>query len=408
MYSYVARQPILDSNQELVAYELLFRDGESNHFPNICPDQATSNIITNNHLNMGVEKVTGDLPAFINFHADTLIRNFPSFLDPEKVVIEILEDVPISDELLEACRDLRAKGYKFALDDHDFDPKWDVFFPLVDIIKVDVLNTNMLSISRYIRRLEDHNVTLLAEKVETAEQFAQLKLLGFTQFQGYFFAKPEMIKQKKISTSKQNILALIEQANLEKLNFDKISDIFSCDPGLTYKLLRFINSPTYGRSQEITSLKHALIYIGEVELKKFIALLALSDLNDGQPSETMRISLTRAKFCEQISNLRRDEENPPKAFLTGMLSMIDGILNYELTTVLDILPIHTEIKSALKGEKNVLFGYLMLARKSEQGMWLEAEKIAAALNISHEAYYQAHSLALEWADDMMLTQQMAQ
>ena len=149
--------------------------------------------------------------------------------------------------------------------------------------------------------------------------------------------------------------------------------------------MRFINSPTYGRSQEITSLKHALSYIGEVELKKFIALLALSDLNDGQPSETMRMSLTRAKFCEQISNLRRDEENPPKAFLTGMLSMIDGILNYELTTVLDILPIHTEIKSALKGEKNVLFGYLMLARKSEKGMWLEAEKIAAALNISHES-----------------------
>ena len=171
MYSYVARQPILDINQELVAYELLFRDGESNHFPNICPDQATSNILTNNHLSMGVEKVTGDLPAFINFHADTLIRNFPSFLDPNKVVIEILENVPISDELLVACRELKNKGYKFALDDHDFDPKWDVFFPLVDIIKVDVLSTNMLTISRYIRRLEAFNLTLLAEKVETAEQF---------------------------------------------------------------------------------------------------------------------------------------------------------------------------------------------------------------------------------------------
>ncbi len=408
MYSYVARQPILDINQELVAYELLFRDGESNHFPNICPDQATSNILTNNHLSMGVEKVTGDLPAFINFHADTLIRNFPSFLDPNKVVIEILEDVPISDELLDACRDLKNKGYKFALDDHDFDPKWDVFFPLVDIIKVDVLSTNMLTISRYIRRLEEFNLTLLAEKVETAEQFAQLKLLGFTQFQGYFFARPEMIKQKKVTTSKQSILSLIEQANQPGLDFDKISNIFSSDPGLTYKLLRFINSPTYGRSQEITSLKHALIYIGEVELKKFIALLALSDLSDSKPSEIMRVSLVRAKFCEQISNLRKDEENPPKAFLTGMLSMIDGILNYELNSVLDILPIHPEIKAALLGEKDTLTGYLMLARKSEKGLWQEAEKIAKALNVSLEQYYQAHAKAIEWADDMMLTQQKVQ
>ncbi|QOL26326.1 HDOD domain-containing protein [Thalassotalea sp. LPB0316] len=408
MYSYVARQPILDSNQELVAYELLFRDGESNQFPNICPDQATSNLLTNNHLHMGVEKVTGDLPAFINFHADTLIKNFPSFLDPEKVVIEILEDVPISEELLTACRDLRAKGYKFALDDHDFDPKWDVFFPLVDIIKVDVLNTNMLSISRYVRRLQEHNLVLLAEKVETAEQFAQLKLLGFTHFQGYFFARPEMIKQKKISTAKQKILSLIEQANQVQLDFDKISEIFSSDTGLTYKLLRFINSPTYGRNQEITSLKHALIYIGEAELKKFIALLALSDLNEDQPSETLRMSLTRAKFCEQISNLRQDEENPPKAFLTGMLSMIDGILNSELDSVLEILPIHPEIKAALKGKKNNLFGYLLLARKSEKGLWQQAEKLADKLKIAKEQYYQAHAKALEWADEMMLTQQTAQ
>jgi len=408
LYSYVARQPILNEDQELVAYELLFRDGESNSFPDVCPDQATSNILTNNHLNTGVEKVTGDLPAFINFHADTLIRNFPSFLDPEKVVIEILEDVPISEELLSACKDLRSKGYKFALDDHDFDPKWDVFFPFVDIIKVDVLNTNILDVSRYVRRLADHDVILLAEKVETAEQFAQLKLLGFSQFQGYFFAKPEMIKQKKIATSKHTILELIEQSSQESLNFDLVSDIFSRDPGLTYKLLRFINSPTYGQTQEITSLKHALIYIGEVELKKFIALLALSDLNDNQSSEAMRMSLARAKFCEQISNLRKDKENPPKAFLTGLLSMIDGIMNIEIAPLLDILPVHNDIKIALKGEKSPLFYYLELARKTEQGEWAEAERIVKALKIPSVEYYNAHSTAIEWADEMMLTQQKVQ
>ncbi|NMP30747.1 HDOD domain-containing protein [Thalassotalea sp. M1531] len=401
MYSYVARQPILNLQQQCIAYELLFRDGQSNHFPDINPDQATSNILTNNHLTMGVEQVTGDLTAYINFHADTLIRHFPSFLDPKKIVIEILEDVPISDELLAACISLKEKGYTLALDDHDFDPKWDIFLPYVDIIKVDVLAISILEISRYINRIKDHNKILLAEKVETARQFEQLKMLGFTLFQGYFFAKPEMLKQKKISTTKQNILELINQASHGQLNFDTISEIFSSDPGLTYKLLRFINSPIYGRSQEITSLKHALIYIGEVELKKFIALLALSDLAQNKPNEIMRLSLFRAKYCELVGQAMQDNEDPPKAFLTGMLSMIDGILDHDIGSVVDILPIDKEIKAALLGENIYLTSYLDLAKHSEQGQWLHCESIAKQFRIPIEACNQIHQDAIAWADSML-------
>ncbi|WP_448554209.1 EAL and HDOD domain-containing protein [Thalassotalea montiporae] len=401
MYSYVARQPILDNNQQLVAYELLFRDGGSNYFPNINPDQATSNILTNNHLTMGVEQVTGDLPAYINFHADTLIRHFPSFLDPKKIVIEILEDVPISDELLAACKSLKEQGYVLALDDHDFDPKWDVFLPYIDIIKVDVLSISILEVSRYVNRIKPYNKTLLAEKVETAQQFEQLKMLGFSLFQGYFFAKPEMLKQKKITTTKHNILELINQASKMSLDFDHISDIFSSDPGLTYKLLRFINSPTYGRSQQITSLKHALVYIGEVELKKFIALLALSDLAEDKASELMRISLFRARFCEQIGQLLKDSDNPPKAFLTGLLSMIDGILDHDIQSVVEILPIDQDIKSALLGEAIYLTNYLDLAKHFEQGQWLHSESIAQQFGLDMEKCSAAHIEAMGWADSML-------
>mgnify|MGYP000498261724 FL=1 len=159
----------------------------------------------------------------------------------------------------------------------------------------------MLEISRLVRSLNHTKITLLAEKVETAKQFEQTRLLGFSLFQGYFFARPEMLKQKKVTSAKQKILALIGHANDEQLDFDTMGNIFSSDPGLTYKLLRFINNPCYGRSQEITSLKHALIYIGDIELKKFIALLALADLNQNKPSEIIRLSLIRAKFCEHIS-----------------------------------------------------------------------------------------------------------
>jgi EAL and modified HD-GYP domain-containing signal transduction protein len=402
LYSYVARQPILDIDQHVVAYELLFRDGKSNSFPDIDPNQATSNILTNNHLTLGLEQVTGNLPAYINFHADTLLRHFPSFLDPKKVVLEILEDVPVTDELLDACKALKKKGYTLALDDFDFDDKWQAFYPIVDIIKVDVLEFSILEISKLVRKLADLNVTLLAEKVETLEQFERLKMLGFTLFQGYFFAKPEMLKQRKITTAKQNIIELISQASKVDLNINTISDIFAVDPGLTYKLLRFINSPTYGSSQEITSLKHALAYIGQVELKKFIALLALSDLSSDKNSEIMRLSLARAKFCEQIALCRFETENPPKAFLTGILSLIDGILDHDLASVLDMLPVHEEIKSALRNEKSDLANYLLLVRSVEQGLWKESEVIADKIKLDSELCFQAYKKSLSWADEMLI------
>lgn len=401
MYSYVARQPILDIDQNVVAYELLFRDGKSNSFPNIDPNQATSNILTNNHLTLGVEQVTGDLPAYINFHSQTLIKRFPSFLDPKKVVIEVLEDIDISSELIASVKSLKEKGYTLALDDYDFDPKWSVLFPYIDTIKIDVLAFSLLEISKFVRGISDVKVTLLAEKVETAQQFEKLKMLGFTLFQGFFFAKPEMLKQRKITTTKKNILDLIAQASKTKLDIDYISEIFSTDPGLSYKLLRFINSPTYGNSQEITSLKHALIYIGELELKKFIALLALSDLSEGKCDEIMRLSLIRAKFCELISQKRQDEVNPPKAFLTGILSLIDGILDHDLEFVLNVLPIHEEIKSALRNESNYLNQYLSLAKFIEKGLWKESEAISNQLKLDSKFCFEAHQTALSWADGML-------
>lgn len=402
MYSYIARQPILNIKQELIGYELLFRNGENNCFPNIDPDQATSNILSDNHLAMGVEGITGDFPAYINFHAEALIKRFPSFLDPKKVVIEILEDVPASDELFETCKKLKKNGYTLALDDHDFDPKWDRFLPYIDIIKVDVLQFTILEIIRFIGEIpDDVEVILLAEKVETLVLFEKLKLLGFTLFQGYFFAKPEMIKQNKISSGTQNILELISHSSREDLDFDAMSIIFSHDPGLTYKLLRFINSPVYGRSQDITSLKHALIYIGNLELKKFIALLALAELSESKPSEIILLSLIRAKFCEQVSLIKKDLEDPPKAFLTGILSLIDGILNHELTTVLGILPIHSEIKSALLSEDSYLTDYLLMAKNIEKGDWRASEVLAEKIGIQSEQCYDAHQIAIKWADEIL-------
>ena len=401
MYSYIARQPILNLDQETVAIELFFRDGESNSFPGIAPDKATSKIIVDNQLTLGIEEITGTLPAYINFHSGALINNFPAFLDPKKVVIEILEDVEISQKLLDSCDLLKSKGYTLALGDHDLDPKWDVFLPYVDIIKINILNVSMLKISSFVRRLQDHKLTFLAEKVETHKEFEQLKMLGFTLFQGYFFAKPEMMKRKNILSSKKNIIDLMEHASSIKFDFDAVSEIFSRDLGLTYKLLRFINSPGYGPSKEISSLKHALIYIGDIEIKKFLALLVLSDLNENKPDEIIRASLVKAKFCEEISVIKKDIQNPPKAFLAGMLSHIDGVLDQQIDSVMGILPVHDDIKRALVKRDNYLAKYLDLSLALEKGNWMLAKITADTLGLKEDECLDVFQDAIIWSDVML-------
>lgn len=401
MYSYIARQPILNIKQETVAYELLFRDGKSNTFPSINPDKATSKIIVDNQLRLGLEEVTGNLPAYINFHADALIHRFPSFLDPKKIVVEILEDVTITDKLLAACKSLKQKGYTLALDDYIFDPQWDAFLPYIDILKVDVLELSMLEISRSLSRLTDYKFTLLAEKIESKKVFEQLKLLGFTLFQGYFFAKPELLKKKNIISSKKHIMDLMEHANRSEFDFDAISEVFSKDVGLTYKLLRFINSPGYGPSKEICSLKHALVYIGDLELKKFIALLVLADLAEGKPDQIIRVSLIRAKFCEKIASIKKIDQNPPTAFLTGMLSHIDGVLDQSITEVMNILPVHKEIKTALIERNNYLAIYLALSLALEQGKWQQAKRVADRIKLMDEEYLNAYQESIQWSDAML-------
>lgn len=403
MYCYMARQPILDHDKNLYGYELLFRDGESNAFPNINDDEATSKLITEHHLLMGVEKITGGQLAFINFSADTLIHHFPTSINPKSMVIEILETVPISRELMTACRELHRMGYQLALDDHDFDPKWDIFLPYISIIKVDVQQFNLLQISKYVSRVKHYNVTLLAEKVETAAEFNKLRQLGFKLFQGYFFARPEMLKHKKISSNKLNLMLLIAESSKVALDFDQLSHIVERDLGLSYKLLRFVNSASFAREKPIGSLKHAMVYMGEAELKKFIALLALANLSEHSGSELLNMSVVRARFCDQLANLNQDPTNPPTAFLTGLFSLVDALLEQPLSELLDDLPILPEIKTALLEHSGRLGRYLDLAKAFEQANWEMQQQLTRQALTKPIDLSPVYLEAVEWAHGLMLT-----
>lgn len=401
MYCYMARQPILDADKNLYGYELLFRDGVANSFPNINADEATSKLITEHHLLMGVEKITGGQQAFINFSADTLIHHFPTSIDPKSMVIEILETVPISSELLTACRELHSMGYRLALDDHDFEAKWDIFLPYVSVIKVDVQQFNLLQISKYLSRIRHHPVTLLAEKVETADEFEKLRQMGFDLFQGYFFARPEMLKHKKIASSKLNLLLLIAEASKQELDFEKLSAIVERDLGLSYKLLRFVNSASFARDKPIGSLKHAMIYMGEAELKKFIALLALANLSEDNGSELLKMSVVRARFCDLLAELNQDENNPPCAFLTGLFSLVDALLEQPLAQLLDDLPILPAIKQALLQHSGQLGKYLELAKAFEQADWLQQQQLSQQTLKRPQDLSPVYLQAVSWAEGLL-------
>lgn len=400
MYSYVARQAILDRDKELFGYELLFRNGKNNCYPDVEPDEATSKLLVENHLSLGIDEITDSNRAFINFYEDTLLYRFPTSLDPEITVIEILEYVPISEELLDACKSIKEQGYTIALDDHDFDPKWDVFLPYTDIIKIDVRDHSVDTIRTNIQKYIDAGTTLVAEKVETMEEFEIFSDMGFHLFQGYFFSKPEIVKTRKIPPSKLNLIQLIGASASKEMNFDDVNSIIERDVSLSYKLLRFINSPLNNKSNKIGSLHHALVYMGELELKKFISLMSLANMGDSKPSELMVLCLSRAKFCELIARFRREDENPPKGFLTGLFSMMDAVLDDRMESLVERLPLLPEIKTALTQRKGSLGWYLVLVELYEKGDWKKVNKIAERLKIPVETMDEFYTESVQWSNKL--------
>ena len=397
MFAYVARQPIVDTSQQLYAYELLFRDGEKNCFPNISPDEATSRILAASHLNVGLEAVTNGALAFINFHTDTLLHRFPTSLDPKNVVIEITETVDVSDDLVEACQQINAQGYRLALDDYDLEEKWQVLLPLISIVKFDITTVTDQQIRETVPVLKAHNIELVAERVETKEQFHYYRQLGFDYFQGYFFARPEVIRHRKMSSSAVNMLELLKESTAAELNIENINTILERDVSLSYLLLRFINNPTVNKRNEITSLKHAMTFMGEQEVRKFIALLSLANLSDGQPGEILSMSLVRARFCELILVAMKDQSKPNSGFLTGMLSLIDTLMEQEMRELVNKLPLPADVSGALCGENNHLKQCLQLANAFERGQWGKVRVISTRFGLTQKQLHETYINALSWA-----------
>jgi len=401
MYFYAARQPILDRNKELYAYELLFRDGLENAFPDIDGDEATSRMVEGSQFSFGLEDFLGDKPGFINFTLETLVKKYPSMLPKEQVVVEILETVQPGKRLLAECQLLKEKGYVLALDDYIHQPVWRHFYPFIDIIKIDFRDTSTDTINNIKTAIADFpHIKLLAEKVETNEEFQLALDMGFAYFQGYFFSKPEMMQSKALSPAQMTLAELLYETSKSDMDLNNITQVFQRDVNLSYKLLRYSNSAIFKRRAEIETIKQALVVLGQAELKKFLSLLFTAQVSSDKPAELMRMSMTRARFAEGLAQMH-GKVDTAKAFLTGLMSLMDAILDEPIESVMNKLPLAKEIKDALVGQSGVLADYIKLIQLYETAQWQEANLAISKLQLPADQVPDAYHTAVQWANEQM-------
>ncbi|BBW93676.1 histidine kinase [Pseudoalteromonas sp. PS1M3] len=395
---FVARQAIFNRRQKVVAYELLFRDSPKNFFPDIAEGQATARLIMENQLNLGTRHITSGKKALINIGPESLELDLCAFLPCQDVVIELLESIEPTDTNYELCRELFHSNFNLALDDFVYKPQWDRFLKLVKLIKFDITITPLDDIHPIIKKLKDHKqIKLLAEKIETQEEYEVAAGMGFDYFQGYFFAKPTMMKHNDIDYNYGLVVAIYAEIMGPNPDLTKIAALFELDAALAYKLLRLINSGVFPIQSKIASLKQALVYLGQERLKKFVSLIVTAHTAGKKPAELMQVCVVRARFCELIAK-KVAKHQSGEAFLTGLFSLLDAILDQPMSLLVEKLPFQDDIKAALLEEKNTLYYILKVVKAYETGSWWALEQAVIFLNIQSDILPELYQKSVDWAD----------
>lgn len=383
MNVFVARQPILDRRGKLFAYELLFREGVNNYFNSANGDQATGRLISNSFFNMGLEQITGGKKAFVNFTSNFLKKDFAVLLSCNSVVIEILENVEPDLEIIEACKKLKKLNYVLALDDFELTPAVLPLIEYADIIKVDFQTTNTEQRRKLIQQFGGR-VKFLAEKVETIEDHQEALHMGYQYFQGYYFSKPVIIQGTDIPLSKMNSLRLLKEVYNQEFSVDHIDQIIKSDVTLSYKLLKFINSSAFGFKSKISSIRQALILLGPQELKKWVSIMILGHIGEEKPHELIVQSYIRATFAEAVAQEIGLKDKSSDAFLMGLFSLVDAVLDCSFEKICKELPLTDSIKQALKGTQNLHRNILDLVIYYERGNWTDLGFCVKKLNLPQE------------------------
>jgi c-di-GMP-related signal transduction protein len=402
VYKFIARQPIFTAERKTYAYELLGRSGLDNFFTDSYLDRAAAATV-DNMLLFGIDRLTQGHRAFLNCTRDFLLRDFGTILPKNRVVIEVLESVRLDREVLQACR-LKQAGYMIALDDFQDSAEWKPMIDLADFIKVDVLTTSADEQQRLAREFASADVRLLAEKVETYEVFEKCRDWRYELFQGYFFSRPQMLSRHDIPPLKLNYLRVLHAANRPSLDMREVADSIKLEASLSYRLLRYLNSPIFFLPVEVRSIPHALSLLGERGVRKWVSLVVISCMGDGKPEELIALPLVRARFCELLAPLAGLAGAANDLFLLGLLSAIDAILDMSMPDILNEITLRAEIHDALLGIPNEFREVFEIVVAYELADWDRMDAAAARLHVAAADIPALHLQSLEWARGILTGQ----
>lgn len=390
---FVARQPIYDAAMAVIAYELLYRHSPHSTKAEITdPGLATLQVITNAALEIGLERLAGGLPIHVNF-PEELLTTVPDLpLRPELAVIEVLERVPAKPEVLEGIKLLRARGYRIALDDYSprtTDPQ---LLQFADIVKIEITPFKPEELAALVQQLKGRGLELIAEQVETVEQFEHCIGLGFDGFQGNFLQHPQTFRAKRVPSSRLGTLRLVASLQNENYSLDEVETLLSQNVSMSYHVLRCINSSYYNLPRKIDSIRQAIVILGIESLRQLCALLSLQGFDDRPPSLYVH-AMTRARMCEQLGRLAGAQDSGP-FFITGLFSLLGALVGMPTQKIVEELPLSTAIARALVAGEGTLGEALQCTRAYERAAWSHVAFGTLPPHLIRAAYVDA----LFWAE----------
>ncbi len=393
--TYFARQPILDRRRKVRAYEVLYRSGPATEARFTDGAEATAQVLAGAFVDVELPDLLSGLPGWVNLPRDLIIERALLAFPPDRVGGEILEDVEADPEVLGAVKELRDLGYQLALDDYRPGHDRDAFLPYVDVVKVDIMGLTADELRQTARKLRAAGVTLLAEKVETQDEFELCDSLGFELFQGYFFARPELVAGRRLDAGRSQLVALLAELHSEQATVERIARQIETHATVSYQLLRILNSASVGLTRQISSIREAVVMLGTRRIVELVSVLVLAAF-DHKPRELLTIGLTRARMCELLAT-RMGRPDPASYFTVGIFSVLDALTDRPLRDVVSSLPLADDVQAAL------------IERSGHKGQVLEAaigyERAAWAhlpdLGVEPKAIAMSYLDALDWTESTL-------
>ena len=393
----VARQPIFDRRKRVCAYELLFRSGVENVCPPVDGTEASRHVCHVAWLDLGLPTLTGQKPAYINITQDMLVSGYVDALPAASIVVELLETIQPDADVLRACRDLKRKGYVLALDDFVYRPALEPLLALADIVKISFGECDPAEQIAHIQRAVKTSPVMLAEKVETHEDYAQAEALGFTHFQGYFFQRPQIVRGRALTGSRLTYLRLIQAVSRPAIDLEEVERVIMSDVSIAHRCIKYLGSAAFGWQAPITSIHQALVLLGEQQTRRWVSLISLAELANDKPAELLVTSAVRAKLCNGLASEVGMIDRRADLFLMGAFSLIDTMLDQPMADVLAQLPLDGDLKTALRGRSNALRPVLEFVQAYDHCDWEDCGRLALELGLDDRKVTTIYRDAVAWA-----------